>query len=130
MEARQLDHLCALPSVISRSFWVRLGMASALRAIGLSQRPWEVEDPNKPGAIGSGAFNLVRRSSFERTEGFSWLRMEVADDVALDHLMKRSGGRPGLCAACELVRVEWYPSVRAMVRGLEKNGFAQMARYS
>lgn len=127
---RSLDHLCVISDLVSRSLGVRLGVASAMRAIALSQRPWEAEDPEKSGAIGGGAFNLVRRSSFAATEGFEWLRMEVADDLGLAHLMKRAGGRAGLLAACGLVQVEWYPSVGAMFRGLEKNGFAQMARFS
>ncbi|MCB9650624.1 MAG: glycosyltransferase [Deltaproteobacteria bacterium] len=130
VEHEAADHLAIIPDAWSESFVVNTCIAAAFRTIALSQRPWRMESPDTKDALGSGAFNLVRRSAFEATEGFSWLKMEVADDVALGHLMKQSGARARLLIGTGQVQVAWYPTFRSMVRGLEKNGFAQIARFS
>jgi hypothetical protein len=59
-------------------------------------RPWEAIDPTSKKAIGTGAFNLVRRSAFDKTPGMEWLRMEVAEDIGVGLMMKRFGGKPGI----------------------------------
>ena len=129
-EAERLDHLAVLAEVTSPSIWVAACIAASSRGlIGLA-RPWEATDPRSAKAIGTGAFNLVRRSAFERTPGFEWLRLEVADDIGLGVMMKRWGGRPGLLIGRGQVRHETYATLFDAVRGLEKNGFAQGARFS
>lgn len=130
MEARRLDHLAVLAEVRLPSFWVGVCLCSALRGILALARPWEAMDPRSAKAIGTGAFNLVRRAAFERTPGFEWLRLEVADDIGLGLMMKRSGGQPGLVLGRGQVLHEAYPTLADAVCGLEKNGFAQAARFS
>ncbi|MFB6374553.1 MAG: glycosyltransferase family 2 protein [Bradymonadaceae bacterium] len=88
-----------------------------------------VEDPESDAFIGIGAFNLVKRSSFERTEGWEWLRMEVADDVGLGMMLARHDMKTRVLMSRELMHMEWYPFTRAMSRGLEKNAFPAIARY-
>ena len=62
-----------------------------------------------PGAYGGiGAFNLVRKSTFEETEGWPWLRMEIADDVGLGLLLHRHGGRGRIGLAYEDLALTWY----------------------
>ncbi len=41
---------------------------------------------------GIGAFNLVRKTALDRTPGFAWLRMEIADDVGLGKMIVDAGG--------------------------------------
>lgn len=129
-EARGVDHLFVLPRLHSHSVFVELMVGAAVRGVCLSQRPWRAVDPKREEAVGGGAFNMVRRSAFERTPGFEWLRLEVADDLALGHLMKKYGGRPSVLVGTNLLHVQWYRSVREAFRGLEKNAFAQLARFS
>ena len=129
--AEKIDHFSLLPLIYSRSFLASCCICTALRAIALSQRPWNANDPDSDSAVGAGAFNLVRKSFFmHHTKGFEWLRMEVADDLALGHMMKKSGGKSYVVLAPEDVQVEWYPSLSKAIRGLEKNAFAQIARFS
>jgi hypothetical protein len=129
-EAERLDHVAVLAEVGAPSFWVAVCLAATLRGLLTLVRPWQAMDPRSAKAVGTGAFNLVRRAAFERTPGFEWLRLEVADDIGLGLMMKRSGGRPGLALGRGQVRHEAYATLAAAVRGLEKNGFAQAARFS
>jgi len=73
-EEQRFDHVAVLAEVRQRSFWAGICVAAAMRAILALARPWEAADPRSPKAIGTDAFNLVRRAAFERTPGFEWLR--------------------------------------------------------
>jgi hypothetical protein len=129
-EAQRLDHLAVLAEVRYPSFWVAVCVHSALRGLLALARPWEAMNPRSSRAIGTGAFNLVRRAAFERTPGFEWLRLEVADDIGLGVMMKRWGGRPGLVLGRGQVCMDSYPTLFDAACGLEKNCFAQAARFS
>lgn len=53
----------------------------------------EIGNPESESEAGVGVFNLVRQSIFAQTEGFSWLRMEVADDWELGLMLHSSGAK-------------------------------------
>lgn len=107
------DHFSLLPKVHTSSFWYEI----VLRSFGFLL----LQDIRNLNFCGIGAFNLVKRSSLERTEGFPWLRMEVADDMGLGLLLQRSGAKNGYAFAFHHVSLTWYPSIGTMVRGLAKN---------
>lgn len=123
-ERRGADHLAVMPDVWSRGVLLDLALAAFARSFVLGQRIWDVERPGSSAYVGVGAFNLVRREAFERAGGFGWFRLDVADDLALGLMMKRSGARSLPAWGHGVVGLEWYPSLGAMVRGLEKNTFA------
>ena len=54
--------------------------------------------------------------------------MDVADDLALGQMMKNIRGRSQVLIGSKDVFVEWYPTVKAVFYGLEKNAYAQIAR--
>lgn len=116
----KLDHFSPLPDLSIDSLMGNFVFACSLRYIALSQRPWQANDPEKSDAIGTGAFNLVRRDFWLKTEGFEWLKMEVADDIGLAYLVSISGGRSRFFLARALVRVPWYPTLFDSIKGLEK----------
>lgn len=126
----ELDHLSLLPKMHARGPLLRGALIAFGASFLLFVRPEKLRDPNSPVAIGVGAFNLVRRSAFQRTPGFAWLKMEIADDVGLARLMKSHGARTDVHLARELLSLEWYESTAAMIRGLEKNIFAVGAQFS
>ena len=124
------DHLALLPGLKpTGSIWLEAAITAFLlgfiRATGLADLP-----DNPKAMIGVGAFNLVKKSTFDKTAGFAWLRLEVLDDVGLGLLIKRAGGKSGFAMALQNLGIAWYPSVTAMFRGLEKNLFGAAARYS
>ena len=121
LEEDALDHLALFPRVRSRSLLAEAVIGYFGLIFLLYFRPSRVNRGVEGAFVGIGAFNMVRREAFERTEGWEWLRLEVADDVGLGLMMARNGGRSRLGLAIRSCTVEWYDSVRSMVGGLEKN---------
>jgi hypothetical protein len=117
---RQWDHLAAAPEIWPNGLLLDAAVSSFLRSFCVGMRIWAVENPRSGAFIGVGAFNLLRREAFERTAGFEWLRLEVADDVGVGLLMKQSGARCGVVNAVGHVGLHWYPSLAKMLVGAEK----------
>ncbi|HKL18898.1 MAG TPA: hypothetical protein VJ905_08005, partial [Halalkalibaculum sp.] len=89
-----------------------------------------VQDVESDDYFAFGAFNMFKREVFEKTEGFSWLRMEIVDDMGVGRMLRDAGARQGFFFAFDQLELEWYGSLRNMIDGLEKNGIAVLAHYS
>ena len=122
-ERAQLDHMTLLPRGMGGSILVESMMCLFCTLYLTVFRPDRVNRGVAGAYAGVGAFNLVRRSAFEATEGWPWLRLEVADDTGLGLMMSRHGARAGFGMATDDLSIEWYESAAQMVRGLEKNMF-------
>jgi cellulose synthase/poly-beta-1,6-N-acetylglucosamine synthase-like glycosyltransferase len=119
-----LDHLTLSPAVRSQSFWINMLTVMFVRNFTLYVRPWKARDPKSPCAIGLGAFNLVRRSAYEKVGGHETIRLRPDDDLKLGKILKQAGHRQDFAVASDALHLQWYPSVWAMARGLEKNVLA------
>lgn len=125
-----LDHLPILPQLHSRSFFLDVAVALFSRVPMLSMPVWAVEDPKQKTAAGMGAFNLVRRQALDRTPGFEWLRLEVADDVGLGLMLKQHGAKQTLVHGRGTVGVLWYDSLAQAMHGTEKVWLASVGNYN
>jgi len=123
-EANELDHLTGGPTIRTASFALA-GMIAAFGVLfGLFTQPWRVPLPRTRSAVGIGALNLVRRRPYLSAGGHEPLRMCIIDDLGLGRMMKAGGGRSEFVYAGDLISLEWYPGLAAMMRGLVKNAFA------
>jgi cellulose synthase/poly-beta-1,6-N-acetylglucosamine synthase-like glycosyltransferase len=129
-EDEKHDHLTLLPAMISESLLTNWLIYSSLRGALFGAQFWQYKNPDKERGIGAGAFNMVRRSVFEKTPGFEWLRMEVADDLGLGLMMKKAGASTVFFVASEEIFVSWYNTVKSAFHGLEKNTFGNAAKCS
>ena len=127
---KEVDHLAIGPGVKANSFLLELVINAfgAMFMFFTDAGGKKDKDDNK--AVGIGAFNLVKRAVFDKTEGFSWLKMEVADDVGLGLLLKKSGASFHFAIAKKEISLIWYTSIAEMFRGLEKNIFGATSYYS
>ena len=126
-----LSHVACLPELTTFSaFWLDVTIRAFFLLFCVAGRLAEVNRRNSKWPIGVGAFNLVEAAAFKRTPGFEWLRMEPGDDVGLGLMLKKAGARTRLLNADGEIRVPWYESLWAMIRGLEKNSFGPGANYS
>lgn len=119
-ENRRLDHLALIPDAWSATLLTDAAISAFFRVFMVVIRIWSVENPKSSAFAGVGAFNMVRREAFDKTDGFEWLRLEVADDVGLGLMMKRAGARCSIAHGRDLVGLHWYRSVAEMARGVEK----------
>jgi len=117
-----LDFISLVPGYQTGSFALDAIWVVFLRMLALSIDPNKVRDPASPVAMGSGAFNLVRRSAFDRSPGFEHLRLETGDDVAFGVMLKAHGARSELMDGAGSVSVAVYRSVTEFLSGIEKNG--------
>ncbi|MFO0724271.1 MAG: glycosyltransferase family 2 protein [Myxococcota bacterium] len=122
-EREGLDHLTAMPMVKAHSLPLRAVLVSFAVTISFMAKPHRIGLPGSKAFGGIGAFNLLRASRFRETAGFPWLKLEVADDMAIGKLMVEAGARSRWYRALELMEIEWYPTLSSLVRGLEKNSY-------
>ena len=127
--AKRLDHFCLLPSMETAG-WMECVLTSFFAMLFcFGTYPWLRGTRFPMAYYGVGAFNLVRRSAYEDAGGFESIRMDVMDDVNLGRLLRDHGARADLLVAGDAVRVRWQESAWGVIRGLEKNAFAN-CRYS
>jgi glycosyltransferase involved in cell wall biosynthesis len=123
--AQRFDHVALVPRYETRSVWVDAVWTVFLRVIGIVVSPDAVRDTSRPKvAIGSGAFNLVRREAFVATEGFEWLRLDTTDDISLAVMMKRHGFRSDVLDGHGSASVLIYRDLADFYHGTEKNAGA------
>jgi cellulose synthase/poly-beta-1,6-N-acetylglucosamine synthase-like glycosyltransferase len=124
MQKHSLDHLTVLPHVKSRSSTLNALLGTFVMMLEFRHKPWQIRDPDSNASLGVGAFNLVKRSSYEKAGTHESFALRPDDDLKLGELMKTSGGRCDAVYGDNQISLEWYPSVQEFVKGLMKNTFA------
>jgi GT2 family glycosyltransferase len=119
-----LGHLAAAPRFIAPGFLERAFVTGFGAFASLAFRVHRLGATGSSAFVGIGAFNLVRRSDWERIGGHSRLRLEVIDDVKLGLVLRRSGVPQGAVSGGELIAVRWQHGFWPSVLGLVKNAFA------
>ncbi len=90
----------------------------------LGTKPWKAHQPKSRGYTGIGAFQIVRRSAYEKAGTHRRLAMEVVDDLKLGKIVKEAGFRSGVARGEDAVSVHWHAGLANIVRGTTKNFFA------
>lgn len=119
----RLDHVAVTPDTRPMSP-LQAGLVSLFGQIFLlAVRAHEMDRDRPRGGGGVGAFNLVRRTAYERVGGHHPLRMDAADDIKLGMLLKESGARQRIYNGLDLILCPWQRGTLNVIRGLEKNFF-------
>lgn len=123
------DFLTVIPDVKTRSPLLHVVITQLFHQASLFFNPKKMNEPTHPACYGQGAFMLMRKATYLRSDRMEWLKMEVIDDTGLALLMRRAGARMAAVAGKNQIVLEWYPSFKAFTRGIEKNAFA-FSQYS
>ncbi|MYH49592.1 MAG: glycosyltransferase [Gammaproteobacteria bacterium] len=121
---RRLDHVAVLPALLMRSPMLQACMIVFHWGAHVTARLWQVRDPRSTASFGVGAYNLFRADSYRAIGGHRQVALRPDEDYQLGRLVKLTGHRSDLVRAESSVRCEWYPDVRSLIRGTEKNLFA------
>ena len=129
-EAQGFDLLGVVPELRSTGFVLDAVIAQFLRTILVASRSWAVGDARTNAGLAAGAFSLVRRSALDRSPGLAWLKLELADDLALGQMLKASGARCSIAMGQGMLDVLFYPTLGAMACAAERAGFTSIGRFS
>jgi len=122
--SRQLDHVTISPAVKMPGALLNLFAGFFNMAFFMYTQPWKVRDPRSDKFIGIGAFNLIRTATYRAIGTHQAIAMRPDDDMKLGKLVKKRGFKSEFLHGTRMIHVEWYDSLGAVIKGLEKNIFA------
>ena len=124
MEEDRLDHLTGPADIRTPTLALELFVATFALFFNGFFRPWRMAAPGRQGAIGFGAFNLVRKDAYNRAGTHRVIALRADDDLRLGQRLGLCGARQAFAVVDTLLQVEWYASLPEAMRGLEKNTLA------
>lgn len=125
----KLDHLTVLPQVTSQSSLFMSVMNTFALMLEVKLRPWDVSDPSSKASMGVGAFNLVRKSAYEKAGTHSVISLRPDDDLKLGERIKKAHFRQEVAYGNGEIWLQWYTSLSHFINGLMKNTFS-VANYN
>ena len=121
LESERADFLSLLPRFEAQGFWENVLMPNVAGAYYFG--PGFLANRDRPRwiALGGGAANLLRRSTYDAIGGHEALKNSVVDDVRLAFRAKRAGFRARAARAEDRVAVRMYRGFREVLDGFTKN---------
>ena len=126
-EEEKTDHLVVFPRMIMKRPGEFMMIAFFQTMFMFGHRPWKVADPKAKDHMGVGAFNLVRRSTYDSVGTYKALRMEVLDDMKLGKVIKSAGFAQRNVFGDDLISIRWARGAMGVVNNLTKNFFALLS---
>jgi cellulose synthase/poly-beta-1,6-N-acetylglucosamine synthase-like glycosyltransferase len=113
--------LSLYPLVEITSFWQRV-VAIAFGPISVLAAPIaDVNDPKKVTAMAMGGFMLFRREAYQSVGGHESVKNQIIEDFALASRVKSAGWRLLALPAPELVKTDYFDTVREIWLGARRN---------
>lgn len=126
MENSRLDHLTIFFENTAPGWLLNGIILDMSSAVLLAFKPWQVSDAASRNFVGVGAFNMVRRTVYEKCGRHQRIKMQPIDDVMLGKIIKQAGYRQDCLLGNQMIAVDWYSGVAEMIQGLMKNVFAAL----
>jgi len=125
--SERADHLVLFPRMIMKHPGEKMMIAFFQTLFVFGHRPWKVADPKTKDHIGVGAFNLIRRSTYDALGTYQALRFDVLDDMKLGKVVKDAGYAQRNVFGADLISIRWAKGAWGVVDNLTKNFFAIMS---
>jgi cellulose synthase/poly-beta-1,6-N-acetylglucosamine synthase-like glycosyltransferase len=125
MKDQKVDHVTIAPDLQAKGFWLQAFISYFLYGFSVFKRPWTANnDHSRRGGMGIGAFNLIKRDVYEQIGTHVGIKNRPDDDLKLGQAIKQRGYKQRFLSGVNQLSVEWYPSLKEAIKGLEKNTFA------
>jgi glycosyltransferase involved in cell wall biosynthesis len=123
---QRLDHLTLAPRLLARGVLLRAFVAFFAYAFITLWGAYQANDPKSKRGVGIGAFNLLRKTAYERIGSMRAISLRPDDDIRLGRRVRALGLRQRVLNGNETIAVDWYPSLRAAIDGLEKSMYSSL----
>jgi hypothetical protein len=129
MQREHADHITVAPHLEPGTIPLSLAVQYFILWFTVYMRPWRARNPKSRYFVGIGAFNLVRRSAYERAGTLLRIPLRPDDDIMLGKILKQSGASQHVLTGQGMLTVKWYSTLPEMIAGFRKNAFAGL-KYS
>ncbi|QWU13573.1 Glycosyltransferase, catalytic subunit of cellulose synthase and poly-beta-1,6-N-acetylglucosamine synthase [Paenibacillus sophorae] len=120
-----LDHLTLIPDFHGNHLFSKLYGAFIFLSASSFGMLWKVKNPKAPQSLGVGAFNLVKRSTYEKIGTHASFSYVTTDDNALGKKIKQAGCRQDAVYGTRMIVVwNWYESLGQLIGSVEKSVFS------
>jgi hypothetical protein len=123
VQQRSLDHLALFPKVELVSYLETIFVAYFTLTFNMRFRTWAARFRRSRAFVGIGAFNLVRRTAYEKIGTHKSIALDIADDMMLGKRIKQAGFRQMGMNGDRHISVRWVEGARGVMNSLHKNGF-------
>ncbi len=123
MQHRALDHLSLFPEVKLLTYLETIFVAYFSLVFNMRFRTWAAQWRRSRAYVGIGAFNLVRRSAYEKIGTHEAIALDIADDMMLGQHIKRAGFHQMAMHGGRHLSVRWVEGARGVMNSLHKNAF-------
>lgn len=124
MNKQKVEHLTMAPSLRAESFLLQAFIGFFLFGFHYFKRPHLANNDRSSVAMGVGAFNLIKRTAYETIGTHKAIAFRPDDDLQIGIQIKQHGLKQRFFTGIDDLSVEWYPSLKEAIKGLEKNMFA------
>lgn len=125
LQSEQADHLTLMPKMIANSFMLRAFVHYFMYSLSFIIKPHiSNDDTQHKKGIGIGAFNMITRKAYKIIGTHKAFPMHPDDDLQLGIRVKKYQLKQRVLLGKEHIEVEWYPTLRQAIIGLEKNFFS------
>lgn len=122
---KQLDYCTLGPSITPASRTLSWFMPYLGYVLYLTLHPWRMNSRIFYKATGIGAFNFAKTSLLRKTNAFEAVALDPIDDVGIAKVMGKKSKKGAFLVGNKAITLDWYPSLPALAKGLEKNLYRQ-----
>ncbi len=122
-EAQRLEHLTLFPKLVIHQYIEAVFTNYFAILFNFRYRPWSARFKRSLSYVGIGAFNMVRRETYEGVGTHKRLALDIADDMMLGKIIKRCGAGQMAMFGDEFISVRWVEGFAGVLHSLHKNAF-------